>query len=239
MIKRQYYVDELPKDSNEYLSTLVDMYGSEDIVNMSEVPIGDYVYNKGLIYAMNMNVGRSIPWIEDGLKSVERRALYIMYKNGYYKNRSTKVQSIVGSMIEKVYPHGDRAASDTIYRLGRSSTMMIPYVQELSNYGSMKDLRPAAPRYAEAALSDYAMDCFFGDIGPKRPLYDEKDSYEYTDKEPVYLISRYPNILMQWNQGIGKGASAWLGAFNSIDIFNATLTLMDDPRAKIDIYPDI
>lgn len=237
MMRRQLM--DIPKDSNVYLSTLVDIHGSEDIVNGSEVALGDYVYNKGLIYSMNMNVGRAIPWIEDGLKSVERRALFTMWRNGYYGKKSTKVESVVGSMIEKVYPHGDRAAADTIYRLGRENSMMIPYVREIGNYGNMKDLRPASARYAEASLSDYAMDCFFGDIGPKRPLYDEKDAYEYSGKEPVYLISRYPNILMQWNQGIGKGASSWLGAFNSIDIFNATLELMDNPQAKISIYPDI
>lgn len=236
--KRKTGSAKLPKDSYTYLTTLVDIHGSDNIENLSEVGIGDYSYNKGIIHALNMNVGRNIPWIEDGLKSVERRALYTMFVGGYYGKKSTKVASIVGAMIEKYYPHGDRAPADTIYRVGRSKTMMIPYVQELGNYGNMEDLKPAATRYAEASLSDYAKDCFFGDIGPRRPLYDEKDSYEYTTKEPIYLISRYPNILMQWNLGIGKGAMSWLGAFNSIDLMKATLELMDNPKAKIDIYPD-
>ena len=236
--KREMEATRLPKDSNEFLNTLVDVYGSDNIVNMSEVPIGEYCYNNGLLFAMNVNVGRSIPWVEDGLKSVERRVIYTAWKKGLYGSKSTKVSSLVGSMIETVYPHGDQSAADTIYRLGRTKAMMIPYIQDKGNYGNMYDLKPAASRYAETALTDYAMDCFFGDIGPKRPLYDEKDSYEYTGKEPVYLISRYPNILMQWNQGIGKGSSSWLGAFNSTDIFKATLQLMDDPNAKIDIYPD-
>lgn len=236
--RRERDATRIPKDSDDYLSRLVDIYGSDNIMNMSVVPIGDYCYNNGLLFAMNMNVGRSIPWIEDGLKSVERRAIYVAYKKGLYGSKSTKVASLVGAMIEMVYPHGDQSAADTIYRLGRSKTMMIPYIQEKGNYGNMSDMKPAAARYAEAALTDYAMDCFFGDIGPKRPLYDERDSYEYTSKEPIYLISRYPNILLQWNQGIGKGASSYLGAFNSIDIFKATLALMDDPNAKIDIYPD-
>lgn len=236
--RRERDATRIPKDSDDYLSKLVDIYGSDDIVNMSEVAIGDYCYNNGLLFSMNMNVGRSIPWIEDGLKSVERRVIYIAYKKGLYGNKSTKVASLVGSMMELVYPHGDQSAADSVYRLGRSKTMMIPYIQEKGNYGNLADMKPAAARYAEAALTDYAMDCFFGDVGPKRPLYDERDSYEYTSKEPIYLISRYPNILLQWNQGIGKGASSYLGAFNSIDIFKATLTLMDDPNAKIDIYPD-
>lgn len=230
--------EKLPKDSNTYLYQLVDIYGSDEIANMSEIGIGDYAYNKGIIYAMNMNVGRNIPWIEDGLKSVERRVLYTMFMGNWKGKHSTKVATVVGKMIEDVYPHGDQAPGETIYRLGRSKSMMLPYIKELSNYGNMEDLKPAATRYAETALSDYAVDCFFGEIGPKSPLYDEKDTYQYTGKEPIYLISRYPNILMQWNLGIGKGAMSWLGAFNSIDIFKATLLLMDDPKAKIDIYPD-
>jgi len=236
--KRQKEIRQIPKDSYDYLTTLVDINGSVNIEDMSEVGVGDYTLSKGLIHAMNMNVGRQIPWIEDGLKSVERRALYAMWVGGYYGNKSIKVASVVGAMIEKYYPHGDRAPADTIYRLGRSKTMMLPYVRPKGNYGNMQDLEPAASRYAEASLSDYARDCFFGDIGPRRPLYDERDTYEYTSKEPIYLISRYPNILMQWNLGIGKGAASWLGAFNSIELMKATLDLMKDPNAVIDIYPD-
>lgn len=228
----------IPKNSYEYLTTLLDINGSDHIENMSEVGVGDYAYTKGIMHAMNMNVGRSIPWIQDGLKSVERRALYTMYVGGFYGRKSTKVASIVGAMMEKYYPHGDQAPAETIYRLGRTRTMMIPYVQAKGNYGAMHNLKPASSRYAEAALTDYAKDCFFGDIGPRRPLYDEKDTYEYTSKEPIYLISKFPNILMQWNLGIGKGAMSWLGAFNSIDLMKACLELMDNPKAKIDIYPD-
>lgn len=236
--ERAGQAEKLPKDSNTYLYNLVDIYGSEEIANMSEVGIGDYVYNKGIVHAMNMNVGRNIPWIEDGLKSVERRVLFIMFKDGLWGKKKSKVATIVGDMISYVYPHGDAAPAETIYRLGRSRSMMIPYIQELSNFGNMQDLKPAASRYADASLSAYAYDCFFSEIGPRRPLYDERDNYAYSGKEPIFLTSRFPNILMQWNLGIGKGAMSWLGAFNSSDLFKATLTLMDDPTAKIDIYPD-
>lgn len=230
--------DKIPKNSNVFLYRMVDIHGSEDIVNMSEVGIGDYAYNKGINHAINMNVARNIPWIEDGLKSVERRVLYVMFMKGYYGKKSEKVASVVGDMISNVYPHGDQAPADTIYRLGRTRSMMIPYIRAIGNYGNMDEMKPAATRYAAASMSAYAYDCFFGDIGPQQPLYDERDNYKFNGKEPIYLISRYPNILMQWNLGIGKGAASWLGAFNSQDVFKAALVLMDDPNAKIDIYPD-
>jgi len=236
--ERRTTLFKIPKDSDVFLYNMVDIYGSDNIVDGSIIEIGDYSFNKGIIHAANMNVGRSIPWCEDGLKSVERRVLYVMHKKGYYGRKTAKVASVVGAMIEMVYPHGDASPASTIFRLGRHRSTMLPYIQELSNYGNMQDLEPAAARYADCALTNYAMDCFFSEIGPRRPLYDEKDSYNFHDKEPIYLTSRYPNILMQWNLGIGKGAMSWLGAFNSTELFKATLTLMDNPNAKIDIYPD-
>lgn len=228
----------VPKDSDKYLNAFVDAYGVDAVENMQEVNIGDYVYDKGTIYALNMNVGRSIPWIEDGLKSVERRVLWIMYKDGLYRGKSDRVAGIAGDMIKYVHPHGDQPIADTIYRLGREKTIMIPYIKRSGSFGNMETMKPAAPRYASASLSNYAYDCFFSEMGAKHPIFDVKDNYKFSEKEPVFLTSRYPNVLMQWNQGIGKGAAAWLGAFNSRDIFKVALKMLDDPDCKVDIYPD-
>lgn len=228
----------ISKDPDKFLDKMVEEHGADNVIRMTEVNIGDYVYEKGIIHALNMNVGRNIPWIEDGLKSVERRVLYVMHESKLYGGHADKVAGVTGDMIKMVYPHGDAAAAETIYRMGRKYSTMIPYIEAGGNYGNMYDLRPAAPRYAEASLSNYAVDCFFSEMGPLAPLYDEKDNYKYSAKEPIFLTSRYPNILMQWNLGIGKGAAAWLGAFNSKDIFKAAITLLDDPNAKINIYPD-
>ena len=126
---KQRRTEKIPKDSNVFLYNLVDMYGSEEIKNLSEVSIGDYTLGKGTLFSLNVNVGRSIPRVEDGLKPVERRALYVMYEKGYYGKNSVKVSTVVGDMIAMVYPHGDQAPSETIYRMGRHRTMMIPYVQ--------------------------------------------------------------------------------------------------------------
>lgn len=237
-VRTQASKQSIPKDPDEMLDTFVDKYGVDRVMNMDRVDIGEYVYDRGINYSLNMNVGRNIPWIEDGLKAVERRALYTMYTAGLYHNKFDKVAGITGDMLKNVHPHGDASAADTIYRLGRKRSIMIPYIKPYGNFGNMEDMRPASPRYASASLSDYAVDCFFSEMGAKYPIFDVKDNYKYSGKEPVFLTSRYPNILMQWNLGIGKGAQAWLGAFNSVDIFNAALKLLDDPNAKINIYPD-
>lgn len=230
--------EKIPKNPDKLLDIFLDAYGTDQIANMSEVNIGDYIYNKGINHSLNMNVGRNIPWIEDGLKRVERRIMYAMYQTKLYKGRFSKVSTVTGVTIAKFHPHGDLALNDTVYRLGRRWSMMLPYIKGIGNYGNMDEMHPAAPRYASASLSDYAYDCFFSEMGTKFPIFEVIDNYNYSGKEPVYLTSKYPNILMQWNQGIGKGASSWLGAFNSRDVFAAALKMIEDPNAKVDIYPD-
>ena len=236
--KKKRKASKIPKNPDKLIDIFADEYGMDAIADMTEVNIGDYVFEKGINHSLNMNVGRNIPWLEDGLKAVERRILYTMWKKKEYGGKFDKVATVSGNIISLFHPHGDQALNDTIYRLGRSRSTMIPYIKPSGNYGNMEDMRPAAPRYASASLSAYAMDCFFAEMGTKYPIFDVKDNYQYSEKEPIFLVSRYPNILMQWNLGIGKGAAAWLGAFNSKDVFNAALKMLDNPNAKIDIYPD-
>ena len=228
----------IPKNPDKYLDMFVDKYGVDAVANMQEIDIGDYVYDKGLNHALNMTVGRSIPWIEDGLKRVERRILYTMYLDKLYGGKYDKVAGITGDMLKQFHPHGEMSVNDTIYRLGRPRSMMIPYIKGKGNFGSMDDMKPAAPRYASATLSEYAMSCFFSEMGTKYPIFDVTDNYKYSEKEPIFLTSKYPNILMQWNQGIAVGVSTWLGAFNSVELLKVVIKMLDDPDCKVDIYPD-
>ena len=221
----------LPKDPNVFAD-------EEDRIE-KDVGIGDYVLKKGIIHALNMNVGRHIPSIEDGLKPVERRMLYCMYNLKLYPTASRmKVATIGGDIVGKVHPHGEQSGIDTLYRVARSFSMMIPYVDCHGNCGNMNTMKPGAPRYVEARLSKYAMDCFFSEMDLDIPIYDERETFNYETMEPVFLPSKYPNILLQYNMGIGKGASTNIVAFNSEDVFKAAIKLLDNPDAKVDIYPD-
>ena len=193
----------IPKDPDKFIDIFVDEFGMDKVADMTEVNIADYVYEKGINHSVNMNVGRNIPWMEDGLKPIERRLLYTLYTEGIIRNKMEKVISITGSVVKRFHPHGDASVADTLYRLGRSRSMMIPYIEPGGNFGNMETMKPAAPRYASAGLAQYAVDCFFSEMGAKYPIFDVKDNYHYSEKEPIYLTSRYPNILMQWNLGIG------------------------------------
>ena len=228
----------LPKNSDDLLDKFTDKFGTDNVVNMTEVDLGDYTYEKGINHSLNVNVGRNIPNSIDALKPVERRILYSMYTTGVYKNKFEKVASISGTVVARFHPHGDMSVSDTLYRLGRSRSMMIPYIKPGGNFGNLDTMRPASPRYASASLSDYAVDCFFSEMGAKYPIFDTKDNYKYSEPEPIFLTTRYPNALMQWNLGIGKGASSWICAFNPTDIFNTALKMLDNPNCKVEIYPD-
>lgn len=222
----------LPKTPEKLNTEIAGQYG-EEYIN-----IGDYIMETGIIHALNMNIGRHLPWIEDGLKSVERRILYSMYRMGLNKSKMAKIASISGEMLKTVHPHGDAAISDTIYRIGRKFTMMVPYVDGHGSFGNMSTMIPAADRYAEARLSAYAIDCFFSEMDLIWPIYDEKETYNYDSLEPVFLPSKYPNTLIQYNLGIGKGASTNLVAFNTKDIFKVAIQMLDDPDCPVNIYPD-
>lgn len=228
----------IPKDSNDLLDKFTDEFGSGNVDNMTEVNLGDYTYAKGINHSLNLNVGRNIPNSIDALKPVERRILYTMYTTKTMNGKFEKVASISGNVIGRFHPHGDLSVNDTIYRLGRSRTMMIPYIRPGGNFGNMDTMKPAAPRYASGSLSSYAVDCFFSEMGAKYPIYDTKDNYKYSELEPLFLTTRYPNALMQWNLGIGKGASSWICAFNPTDVFNVSLKMLDNPNCKVEIYPD-
>lgn len=215
-----------------------DVVSATDI-KVTEAPLGKYVYEKSLNFGANINIGRSLPWLEDGLKFVERRVLYTMFKAGWTPNKPmVKVATIAGRMVETVYPHGEAPPTQTIYRLGRDFQAMIPYIEPGGGYGNAITMKASAPRYASARLSKYAMDCFFSEEDGIEPIYDTKLAYTKMDYEPIFLATRFPNILMQWNFGIGNGAASTFAAFNSADVFETTLRLMDHPNAKIEIYPD-
>ena len=119
----------LPKNSDDLLDKFTDKFGTDNVVNMTEVDLGDYTYAKGINHSLNVNVGRNIPNSIDALKPVERRILYSMYTTGVYKNKFEKVASISGTVVARFHPHGDMSVSDTLYRLGRSRSMMIPYIK--------------------------------------------------------------------------------------------------------------
>ena len=215
---------------------------------IEEANIAD-INQKGMIlYGANINLARVFPEIHDGLKPVERRILYIMYaimklakiehrkdKDVYHKE-VVKVRTITGRVME-IHPHGDSSVYEALVRMAQPWNMLMPYIDGTGNFGTIAGDPPAADRYIECTLSDYAIDCFFSDWDPEVVLME--DTYNPKLREPVYLPTKYPNCLLSYSDGLGFGSATHIPTFNLEEVLQATIALIKDPNYEPNIIPDI
>src|ERR671926_394390 len=181
-----------------------------------------------LDYAMSVIVGRALPDVRDGLKPVHRRVLFSMNENGLQPNRPyAKSARIVGDVMGKYHPHGDSAIYDTLVRLAQDFSMRNPLVDGQGNFGSVDDDPAAAMRYTEARLAPIAremlraLDADTVDFGP---------NYDGSEREPVVLPARFPNLLVNGASGIAVGMATNIPPHNLGEVIDACLALMDDPE---------
>lgn len=188
------------------------------------------------VYATNVNIARITPHAIDGLKPGARRMLYSMKNNA---SGGTKFIKLLRSMSDTVqyHPHGDTSVSDVIYRYGQPWKNSVTLIDKQGNYGNIKGLPPAHPRYTECKLSDAAQCILFADI--KDSNVPMRTSYDGESKEPDYLPARIPLVLC--NPGfssIGIGVSSNIPPFNMHEVIEATIKLIKNPDAKIMLLPD-
>lgn len=182
-------------------------------------------------YAMSVIVSRALPEI-DGFKPSHRKLLYTMYKMNLIKGARTKSANIVGQTM-KLNPHGDGAIYETMVRLTKGyAALNTPLVDSKGNFGKVysRDMAYAAARYTEAKLSEICNEVF-GDI--EENAVDFVDNYDGTLKEPVLLPTRFPNILVNPNQGIAVGMASNICSFNLNEICEATIAYLKD--AEVDL----
>ncbi|HAU83994.1 MAG TPA: hypothetical protein DCW90_00230 [Lachnospiraceae bacterium] len=189
------------------------------------------------IYGANKNLYRHIASI-DGLKPVQRRILYTLYSDRSFPiDKYSKVQSISGSVMLHFHPHGDQSIPGVIYGMGQTFSNNLPLIDKEGNFGSVDGEAPAAPRYTEGKLSQFALDCYFKDFDKR--YIDMKESYNGTDYEPEYLPMRYPVALVNGIYGsIGYGLSSNVPPYNFTELCEATIKLIKNPKAKIYLVPD-
>lgn len=185
-------------------------------------------------YAMSVIISRAIPEI-DGFKPSHRKLLFTMYKMGLLRGNRTKSANIVGQTM-KVNPHGDIPIYETMVRLSAGNgSLNTPFVDSKGNFGKQysKDMAYAAARYTEAKLAAIAQE-IFGEI--EENTVEFIDNYDGTMKEPVLLPVRFPNILVNPNQGIAVGMANYICGFNLTEVCNATIALLKDPKADSHQY---
>lgn len=165
--------------------------------------LGEQMRTSFLDYAMSVIVARALPDVRDGLKPVHRRILYGMNELGVTPDKQHKKSArIVGDVMGKYHPHGDSAIYESMVRMAQDFSYRYMLVDGHGNFGSIDGDPAAAMRYTEARLSKIATE-MLRDIN--KDTIDFADNYDGTDREPVVLPARFPNLLVNGANGIAVG----------------------------------
>jgi DNA gyrase subunit A len=190
-----------------------------------------------LDYAMSVIVGRALPDARDGLKPVHRRALFAMHEQNNDWNRPFKKSArIVGDVMGKYHPHGDSAIYDTIVRMAQPFSLRHMLVDGQGNFGSVDGDNAAAMRYTEIRLTKIAHE-MLADID--KETVDFGPNYDGSEKEPLVLPSRIPNLLINGSSGIAVGMATNIPPHNLNEVVDACLHLLRNPEASIDDLMEI
>lgn len=190
-----------------------------------------------LDYAMSVIVGRALPDARDGLKPVHRRVLFAMHELNNDWNRPYKKSArIVGDVIGKYHPHGDTAVYDTIVRMAQDFSLRHMLVDGQGNFGSVDGDNAAAMRYTEIRLSKIAHE-MLADID--KETVDFGPNYDGSEKEPLVLPTRLPNLLVNGAAGIAVGMATNIPPHNLNEVVDACLHLLKAPEATIDELMEI
>jgi len=196
------------------------------------VTIEDEMRRSYLDYAMSVIIGRAIPDVRDGLKPVHRRILYSMHEQGVRYNTSYKKSArIVGDVLGKYHPHGDQAVYDALVRMAQDFAMRYPLVDGQGNFGSVDGDRAAAMRYTEVRMARLTSE-LLADIEKETVNYGP--NFDDSEREPLVLPSRFPNLLVNGSGGIAVGMATNVPPHNLGEIVDATIRLIEDPSLSID-----
>jgi DNA gyrase subunit A len=184
-----------------------------------------------LDYAMSVIIGRALPDVRDGLKPVHRRILFGMYELGLTSTRPyRKCAKIVGEVLGKYHPHGDAPVYDALVRMAQDFNMRYPLVDGQGNFGSVDGDMPAAMRYTEARLAKIAEE-LLADI--EKETVDFTPNFDETEKEPVVLPTRVPNLLVNGASGIAVGMATNIPPHNLREVIDATIAMIDKPELTL------
>jgi DNA gyrase subunit A len=185
-----------------------------------------------LDYAMSVIVGRALPDARDGLKPVHRRSLFAMHELNNDWNRPYKKSArIVGDVIGKYHPHGDQSVYDTIVRMAQDFSLRHMLVDGQGNFGSVDGDNAAAMRYTEIRLAKIAHE-MLADID--KETVDFGPNYDGSEKEPLVLPTRLPNLLVNGSGGIAVGMATNIPPHNLNEVIDGCLHLLKNPQASVD-----
>src|SRR5579883_3049972 len=207
------------------------MADEQNLSVMLPVDIEAEMRKSYLDYAMSVIIGRALPDVRDGLKPVHRRILYGMYELGLTSTRAyRKCAKIVGEVLGKYHPHGDAPVYDALVRMAQPFSMRYPLVDGQGNFGSVDGDPPAAMRYTEARLARISEE-LLADIDRETVYF--IPNFDETEKEPVVLPTRVPNLLVNGASGIAVGMATNIPPHNLKEIIDATVLLVEKPDSTL------
>ena len=196
------------------------------------ISLEDEMRHAYLDYAMSVIVGRALPDVRDGLKPVHRRVLFAMHELGNDWNKAYKKSArIVGDVIGKYHPHGDQSVYDTIVRMAQDFSLRYMLVDGQGNFGSVDGDSAAAMRYTEIRMAKIGHE-LLADID--KETVDFGPNYDGSEKEPLVLPSRIPNLLINGSGGIAVGMATNIPPHNLVEVVDACQKLLAEPDTTID-----
>ena len=185
-----------------------------------------------LDYSMSVIVARAIPDLRDGLKPVHRRILYSMYESGYTPDKQhRKCARIVGDVMGKYHPHGDSSIYEAMVRMAQDFSYRYMLVDGHGNFGNMDGDGAAAMRYTEARLAKVSLE-LLRDIN--KNTVDFIPNFDETEKEPVVIPSRFPNILVNGTMGIAVGMATNIPPHNLGEVIDGCIAYINNPQITTD-----
>ncbi|MGG0185394.1 DNA gyrase subunit A [Bacillus rhizoplanae] len=196
-----------------------------------EINISQEMRTSFLDYAMSVIVSRALPDVRDGLKPVHRRILYAMNDLGITADKAYKKSArIVGEVIGKYHPHGDSAVYETMVRMAQDFSQRYMLVNGHGNFGSVDGDSAAAMRYTEAKMSKISME-LLRDI--TKNTIDYQDNYDGSEREPIVLPARFPNLLVNGATGIAVGMATNIPPHQLGEVIDGVLALSHNPEITI------
>jgi len=184
-----------------------------------------------LDYAMSVIIGRALPEVRDGLKPVQRRILYAMFREGLLPNKKySKCAGVVGEVLKKYHPHGDSAVYDALVRLAQDFNMRYVLVDGQGNFGSIDGDPAAAYRYTEARLAKISEE-LLADIDKETVAF--APNFDETTEEPVVLPTRVPNLLVNGSAGIAVGMATNIPPHNLGEVVDGLIMLLENPQVTV------
>ncbi len=199
---------------------------------ITPVNIEEELKSSYLDYAMSVIVGRALPDVRDGLKPVHRRVLFAMNVLGNDWNKPYKKSArVVGDVIGKYHPHGDRAVYETIVRLAQPFSMRYMLVDGQGNFGSVDGDSAAAMRYTEVRMAKIAHE-LLADL--EKETVDFVPNYDGTENIPAVMPTRIPNLLVNGSSGIAVGMATNIPPHNLDEVIDGCLAYVDNEDITIE-----